>query len=592
MNQHQWRSELADTPLWLLQSTALSICLIALAVWLLRRTRFGRQFGAVVRPCLASGSRIKAWALLAFLLFMILAEVRISVLNTFFYNGLYSALQDKAIDAFWFFALINAALMLVKIGHAIVDDFLEQVLVINWFERLNRLLTDAWLTPPAYYQLQIGQTAPDNIDQRIQQDAQEFTTSTAIMLRGLLHAIVSIIEFTLILWGLAGVLHLLGLHIPRGMVMFIYLFILTATALSVWIGRPLVHLNFHNERYSGNYRYALVRIRDHAESIAFYRGETAEQRNLARHFGQLIRNRWQIAYRSVALNGFNTGITQISALLPLMLQAPRFFAGEVKIGDMHQTVQAFNRLQRALSFFRNAYEDFTAYRARLERLAGLIASIQTQQTLPQTQRRIATDSGYLKLQNLSLHHPDGSILVSDFNLTAHAGQSILIQGQSGCGKTSLLRVLAGLWPFGSSGRIQLPAGEILFLPQRPYMPQGTLAQTLCYPSHHFDDPTLQAALHACQLPQLIPLLHDERDWQHILSPGQLQRIAFARVLLQRPQLILLDEATAALDETTETELYQLIRRELPQAIIISIGHRCTLHALHDHHIQLHSSHNG
>lgn len=401
MKQEQWKIELLDSPLWLVQSFfgVLLFCLIA--AFLLRRTTFGQRFERILRPCLASSNRIRVCLLLAALLLMVLLEVRISVLNSFFYKGLYDSLQDRAAAAFWFFAGINSALMVFKIIHALADELLEQVFMIRWLEKLNAALTQSWLAHKNYYRLHMRRHAPDNIDQRIQQDAQDFIASTAELVRGLISAIVSTIEFTVILWNLSGVLSVLGLEIPRGMVMFIYLFILFATATSVWIGLPLVKLNFQNEHFNGNYRYALVRVRDHAESIAFYNGEAAEGRNLRRHFAHIIRNRWQIVFRSLGLNGFNTGITQISNLLPLMLQAPRFFAGQVKIGDMHQTVQAFNRLQRALSFFRNSYKDFTAYQARLKRLDGFFQSMQNH--LPYRQPQHEAENCILQADKLTLH---------------------------------------------------------------------------------------------------------------------------------------------------------------------------------------------
>ncbi|EGY52066.1 ABC transporter ATP-binding protein/permease [Neisseria shayeganii] len=580
MNQEKWKIELESTPWWLLESFAGVLLFCLLAALLLGRTRFGRQFARIVRPCLQRPAAAKTAALLLLLLLMVLVEVRISVLNTFFYNGLYSSLQDGAVEAFWFFALINAALMAVKILHTVFNDFLEQVFMIRWLERLNQVLTDHWLAHKNYYRLHMRRHAPDNIDQRIQQDAQDFIVTTVEMVRGLINAVVSVVEFTVILWGLSGVLTLLGVDIPRGMVMFIYLFILGATLASVWIGRPLVGLNFQNERLNGDYRYALVRVRDHAESIAFYGGEAAERDNLRRHFARIIRNRWRIVYRSLGLNGFNTGITQISNLLPLMLQAPRFFAGEVKIGDMHQTVQAFNRLQRALSFFRNTYEAFTAYQARVERLAGFLCHTAHQDPvrLPQTE----TARGVLSAEGLTLYRSDGGILLADIGFQVADGDALLIQGPSGCGKTSLLRALAGLWPFGSSGRIRSPAhGHTLFVPQHPYMPQGTLRQALCYPDLQPDDAALHRAMDGCRLGYLKSCLDRENDWQHKLSPGELQRAAFVRIVLGRPQLVLLDEATSALDEETEAALYRLIRKELADSMIVSIGHRSSLNAFHN-----------
>lgn len=258
---------------------------------------------------------------------MILLEVRISVLNTFFYNGLYKSLQDKAVEAFWFFAGINALLVIVKIIHSIINYFLTQSFEIKWLEKLNSEMLNRWLQNKNYYLLQYEKTLPDNIDQRIEQDATAFVTGTVEVTRGVINSIVATIEFTIILWGLSGLLTLFGVDIPKGVVFFIYLFIIFATALSVWIGRPLIRLNFNKEKLQGDYRYSLIRVRDNAESIAFYSGESREQRNLTAKFDYIIANRWKIVRKMLGLDGFNTGVTQVAMILPLMLQAPRFFAG-------------------------------------------------------------------------------------------------------------------------------------------------------------------------------------------------------------------------------------------------------------------------
>lgn len=574
----KWQIELHGTPLWLLQAFGIVVLGIALAVGLLSFTRFGHQFWQMTRPCLSRRTVFWLVLLLTMMLLLLLTEVRLNVLNTFFYNGLYSALQKGDASAFWFFALINAAVVGLRTLNDVVNEYLDRSLAIKWSEKLNRVLVDGWLADKAYYRLQTQQQRPDNIDQRIQQDAQDFISTTITFIRGMIDSVVSAVEFTVVLWGLSGILYLLGMEIPRGMVFFVFMFVLVSTLLAMWIGRPLIRMNFDNERYNGNYRYSLIRVRDHAESIAFYGGEHIERHNLNRHFADIIRNRWRIASQSVALNGFNSFLTQGVQLLPLMLQAPRFFAGQATIGDMHQTVQAFNRLQRALSFFRNFYEEFTAYRARLERLSGFLDS------LPAPEQQNRPDIGHsdtLSLDGVALYRRDGSPLLENVNLHAGVGDAVLIKGPSGCGKTSLLRALAGLWPFGSRGRIRRPEHRhILFVPQRPYVPQGRLRDAIAYPDIDPQHPQLEATLRNCRLDYLLPKLDDEDDWQHRLSPGELQRIAFVRIFLSRPQVILLDEATAALDEDTETALYRRIRTELPESIIVSIGHRSTLAAFH------------
>ena len=329
----------------------------------------------------------------------------------------------------------------------------------------------------------------------------------------------------------------------------------------------------------------LIRIRDNSESIAFYHGEWREQKSLSMRFGAIIRNRWLIVRQSLMLTGFNDIVTQSIKLLPILLQAPRLFAGQIKIGDIQQTVLVFVRLQNALSFFRNFYKQFTVYRARLERLYGFMQSMDDDSCTQLPQQETVSDG--LRLQNATLYRADGEKLIENISLVVSSGQSLLIQGPSGCGKTSLLRMMAGLWPFGSSGSIRSPRHEdTMFVPQRAYVPQGSLREAVCYPDISSRHPDLIGTLLDCRLGHLVDKLDEHDDWQQRLSPGELQRIAFVRILLTQAQVVLLDEATSALDEPTEAALYQLIKTRLPQSIIVSIGHRNTLAAFHNRSLQV------
>ncbi|ASP18262.1 ABC transporter, ATP-binding protein [Neisseria sp. oral taxon 020 str. F0370] len=576
----KWQTELAASPLWLLQTLAGVLLAAALAALLLGRTRFGREFWQVLKPCLSRRGAVAAAAVVILMIVLLLTEVRLYVLNTFLYSSAYSAMQDRLAAVFWTAVFMNAAVMLIRSVNLIINDFLDQALAIKWAEQLNRVLTRRWLADKTYHRLQMRRDAPDNIDQRIQMDAQEFIVSTITFLRGMLNSVISTIEFTIVLWGLAGMLPVFGIEIPHGIVFLVYIAILAATALAMWIGRPLIRSNYENEHLNGDYRYSLVRIRDHSESIAFYNGEWRERQQLGERFRAIIANRWRIARQSVTLSGFNDVFSQIMQLLPLMLQAPRLFAGHIKIGDVQQTVQSFARLQKSMSFFRNFYKDFTVYRARLERIAGFMDSMDDKRPAHQPDTETLSDG--LILDGLTLLRHNGDALLSDVSLAARPGDAVLIRGPSGCGKTSLLRALAGLWPFGSSGRIARPPKErIMFVPQKAYMPQGSLLQSVCYPAPQAGRADVAAALETCRLTHLVPLLDKEDNWQQRLSPGEQQRVAFARVLLASPAAILLDEATSALDEPTEAHLYTTLRRSLPESIIVSIGHRNTLEAFHN-----------
>ena len=355
---------------------------------------------------------------------------------------------------------------MIRSVNLIINDFLDQALAIKWSEQLNRVLTENWLARKNYYRLQMRRDAPDNIDQRIQMDAQDFIVSTITFLRGMLNSIVSTIEFTIVLWGLAGILPVFGFEIPHGIVFLVYIAILAATVLAMWIGKPLIRSNYENEHLNGDYRYSLVRIRDHSESIAFYNGEWQEEKQLKERFRAIVRNRWRIARQSIGLSGFNDVFSQIMQLLPLMLQAPRLFAGQIKIGDVQQTVQSFARLQKSMSFFRNFYKDFTVYRARLDRLSGFMDYLDTPQTAERPQEEEISDG--LILENVGLKRNNGDTLLSGISFRAECGDSLLIQGPSGCGKTSLLRTLAGLWPSAAAEKSAARRAAVtLFVPQNP-----------------------------------------------------------------------------------------------------------------------------
>ena len=579
-----WQTELNNSLNWILTVLFWVILCFSVTMLALKQTSFGKKFWCIVSPSMNKKTSIKLILMLLVLFMMILLEVRFSVLNSFFYNGLYSSMQELNIEKFWFFAKLNALLVVAQVIHAIADYFFQQVFEIRWLENLNATLVKRWLNKKKYYRLKYERDLPDNIDQRIEQDAREFITSTVQIVRGVINSVLTTIEFTIILWSLSGVLTLFGFNIEKGVVFFIYAFIIFATLMSVWIGRPLIKLNFTKEKLNGDYRYSLIRVRDNAESIAFYNGEPKEQTFLQHQFRQIIHNRWSIVLKMLGLNSFNSGVTRVAKLLPLMLQAPRFFSGQIKLGDMHQTVQAFNRLMTALSFFRLFYEQFTLYQARLNRLYGFITKMD--ELDKQNIHHPFHCSHRVALKNFGIKDEQGHVLLNNLNINLENGDALLIQGVSGTGKTSLLKAIAGIYPFETIGIAEHPCMGSLFLPQRPYMPQGTLREAICYPNINPSHAELEQTMKDCALGKYIHALNVKNDWQAILSPGELQRVAFIRILLTKPDVVFLDETTSALDETTEHLLYQTIKERLPEMIILSVGHRSTLQQFHNKQLKL------
>ncbi len=584
-----WKQALQESGIWLAQAYAITLVASALAVWFLaRRTVWGRQFWALSSDYFSPRRSWRPLLGIALILLLTLAAVRLQILFSNWYNALYSSLQALDSQAFWLAMWLFAVLATVHVLRSLFDVYIQQAFILHWREWLNEKLLQGWLHKQVYYRSQYLEHPVDNPDQRIQQDITSFAETSMSLFMGTVNALVSTVAFTLILWSLSGPLDILGITVPRAMVFVVFLYVLVATVLAVLIGRPLISLNFQNERYTADYRYALVRVREYGESIAFYAGEKIEHLLLNTRFALVIRNAWQIVFRTLKLMGFNFAVSQTAVVFPMLLQASRFFSQQITLGDLMQTMQAFDRLQDNLSFFRNAYDAFASYRATLTRLNGFILAAQDAENLPRPQ---ILQENRLALQDLTVRHPDGQTLAGQLNLSLAPAQSLLIRGPSGSGKTTLLRAIAGLWPY-SEGTIIRPE-HVLFLSQKPYLPLGSLRSALHYPSlpalgdsSNSNDDAAAAVLRDVHLAHLIPRLDEAADWSRILSLGEQQRLAFGRLLLAQPQAAFLDEASSALDEGLQDAMYRLVRQRLPQAWLISVGHRNTLLSHHGQQLLL------
>lgn len=613
-----WSTELLHSLWWLLQAwTITAACTMVVLVLLARFTTWGRQFWAITGAYFTGRHSVKPWLTLAAMLLSVIIGVRLSVLFSYQGNDLFTsaqvaveglatgndAVRSSGIRGFWASLIIFSVLAAILVTRVLVDLFMTQRFMLAWRAWLTDRLTGDWLDGRAYYRSRFIDQTIDNPDQRIQSDIDVFTalsgpqpntphqTSNGTLPFGAISSIVSVISFTSILWNLSGDLSVFGLEIPRAMFWSVFVYVAFATVIAFALGRPLIRLSFNNEKFNAAFRYALVRLRDAAESVALYRGEKVERSQLRERFAAVVTNYKHFVNRTLAFTGWNLSMNHIIIPLPWVLQAPRLFTGQIQLGTVNQSVAAFGAIQDALSFFRNSYDTFAGYRASIIRLHGLVAADQQSRALPQLDvADLATGSDSLvELGDVEVRNPAGEQLIDDLSLSLAAGEAMIITGKSGTGKTTLLRSIAQLWPY-ASGSVRCPQGvnETLYLSQVPYVPLGDLRTVVSYPHQPGDvpDQALQDALLAVALPRYVDRLDEDGDWAKVLSPGEQQRVAFARVLLTKPKVVFLDEATSALDEPLEFMIYSLVRRELPDTVLVSVTHRTTVHRHHNTHLEL------
>ncbi|MEV0621907.1 ABC transporter ATP-binding protein/permease [Nonomuraea sp. NPDC050404] len=601
-----WGSEVWTSLAWIAKAWVIAaVCSLLVLVPIGLFTTWGRQFWRITGAYFTGPGSVRVWLRLGALLLSVVAGVRLDVLFSYQANDMLSSLQvavqgiavgdtpvrNSGEAGFWMSLLVFCILAAIHIGRLLLDLFLLQRFVLAWRAWLTDRLTGDWLDGRAYYRARFIDDTIDNPDQRIQSDVDLVTAgygplpnlpsnggTSRTLLFGAISAVTSIVSFTAILWNLSGTLSVFGMQIPRAMFWIGLVYVLIASVIAFWIGKPIIWLAFANEKFNAAFRYALVRLRDASESVAFYRGELAERSGLRRLFAPVVANYKRYLGRTIGFNAWNYVISQSIVPLPYLLQAPRLFAGEIRLGDLNQSASAFNEIQNGLSFFRNAYDAFAGYRAAIIRLHGLVVANEQARALPEVLTLPSAD-GTIRLTAVEVRTPGGRQLIKPLDLRLEAGETLVVTGPSGSGKTTLLRSLAELWPF-TTGTLTRPCGpnETLFLSQLPYVPLGDLRAVISYPgaAGAIDDESLRATLREVALPHLADRLDEVQDWAKVLSPGEQQRIAFARILLTKPRVVFLDESTSALDEGLEFILYRLVREQLPGTIVVSVSHRSTV----------------
>jgi putative ATP-binding cassette transporter len=501
----------------------------------------------------------------------------------------YDSIQNKNEAVFWheiiFFSILAVFYILNFVARAVVSPYLR----LRWRRWLTNHYLAHWLQGRGYYRIELQRTV-DNADQRIAEDLRQLGEYTMSLLLGILGSVATLVSFIFILWELSGPLSLefigIDMTIPGYMAWVALIYSFVGTFLANIVGRRLIPLNFMRQRYEANFRFSLVRVRENAEGIALYNGEQRETDQLNLRFADIFRNGWQVLFTQAQLAFYQSGYAQLAIIFPYVVTAPRFFAGAITFGVMTQTASAFGQVQSALSFFIDNYTSLAELRAVMDRLKGLQQATDerpdvTPDVVPQARADVQAEA-------LTLALPNGQALLKDARIELPKGKATLISGASGSGKSTLFRALAGIWPFGR-GHVSIPAGaRVLFLPQKPYIPIGTLRDALKYPDEKSTatDAEIVDALKAAQLGHLVPRLDEEAHWSNILSGGEQQRVAAARAMVFKPDWLFMDEATAALDDEAEGAIYRALKQRLPTTTMVSIGHRPTLRQWHDRRLEL------
>jgi putative ATP-binding cassette transporter len=546
-------------------------------------------------PYWRSEEKWRAWALLLAIVSLSLSTVYLLVLLNDWNRQFFNALEQKDERDFFVLLVYFCFLAALYIGAVVYETYLEQALQMRWRIWLTRQYLGDWLGNQVYYRLELENRGTDNPDQRIAEDLRLFTAGTLGLALGLVREAVTLASFAVILWNLSGALPLrLGgndVTVPGYLLWAALVYAVVGSVLTHYVGRKLIGLNFMQERYEADFRYALVRLRENSEGVALYRGEAPERSRLLDRVEWIRGNWWELMRYTKRLNMFTVGYNQVAVVFPYFVAGHRYFSGAVPLGGLTQIAAAFGQVQSSLSWFVNNYSTLANWKASVDRLLTFHRALE--EAAAEQARHggidVQPDGGRaVRAEHLDLALPGGKIIVADALLTVEPGERVLVTGPSGSGKSTLFRALAGIWPYGR-GSVRVPRGaRVLFLPQKPYIPIAPLRDAVVYPGQagEFSDEAVRTALAEVGLGALAARLDEHDNWSMRLSGGEQQRLAIARALLHAPDWLFLDEATASLDEASERRLYELLAMQLPRAAIVSIAHRPTVTPFHARRVAL------
>lgn len=548
----------------------------------------------LITPYWNSEEKKSARLYLAAIITLTIAAVYMTLLLNEWFNSFYSALQNYDSDAVYRGLLRFTGLAFAHIAFAVYSYYLQQRLALRWRKWMTKNYLAKWTGQQMYYRLEMfSQGTADNPDQRISEDINLFTARTLSFMSGLLRSATTIVCFIFVLWNLSEILSFSA----AGQEFHIYGYLVwTALAYSVlgtWIthkvGHRLVSLNYLQQKLEADFRFSMVRLRETAESVAFYNGAAKEEAFLSNRFMTLLRNTLFIIKKQKQLSWLTNSYAQIAIIFPFVVAVPRYLSQNISLGGLMQIANCFGKVQDAMSYFVDVYASLAEWQSCAERLLSFdkhIAAIEkeTEEKSGSLVREETPDRLRLTDVTISVPAMDENKrtreIISSASCTIKSGEHVILKGPSGSGKSTLLRTLAGFWPY-VKGHISMPApSEMMFIPQKPYIPMGTSAEAASYPLETADEEILSPLLVECGLSHLMEKTDTEADWSHILSLGEQQKLAFVRVFLRKPKWVFLDEATSAMDEETEEKMYRLLTA-LPGTTVISIGHRSTLDKWHN-----------